>query len=409
MHRRLFRTLIVGLLLASAACAPAAPPSPTAAPAKPAEAPKAAPPAKPTEAPAAKPAEKPAAVASPAAKPAEKPAVVASPAAKPAEKPAPAAKPAAKPEDIRVPKPSGNLSLKLGHPSTISIYDVPSEMVHERLKADGWTIESVQFTRTDLNTAALAQNQVQISIAQMLEGLRPIQQGAKMRWLMENNPPEFVMIARRDVARCEDLGGKRFAIHGETSSTSILARKWVTEQCKANPNVVVIPGGENRIVALMNNQIEATLVQLGDWVNLNAQAPGRFHIILTGGPFNVSGAAFWVNTDWLERNQEVATAYLAETLKTFRMIRANPKLLEEAMAKYLPEVKPESRPALVKGYIEDIKAWPANGGDTKMVEDAIKVYTEAGELRAGMQIGQVANTTILQNALRIVGQAPGER
>jgi tripartite-type tricarboxylate transporter receptor subunit TctC len=92
------------LALALAACAPAAPPSPTTAPAKPTEAAKPAATAalaKPTEAPATKPAEaKPA--ASPAAKPAEaKPA--ASPAAKPAEaKPAlskaegPAASPAAK-------------------------------------------------------------------------------------------------------------------------------------------------------------------------------------------------------------------------------------------------------------------------------------------------------------------------
>ncbi|MBI4581250.1 MAG: hypothetical protein HY718_16225 [Planctomycetes bacterium] len=91
---RHFAPALAVLTLALAACAPAAPPSPTAAPAKPTEAPKpaattapakpaaTAAPAKPTEAPAAKPAEKPAAVASPAAKPTEAPAAKAE--AKPA-------------------------------------------------------------------------------------------------------------------------------------------------------------------------------------------------------------------------------------------------------------------------------------------------------------------------------------
>ena len=73
--------------------------------------------------------------------------------------------PPVKPDEIKVSKPSGNLNLKIGHPSSISFYDVPTQMTHERLNKQGWKVESINFTRTDLNTQALVQGTVQMSIA----------------------------------------------------------------------------------------------------------------------------------------------------------------------------------------------------------------------------------------------------
>jgi ABC-type nitrate/sulfonate/bicarbonate transport system substrate-binding protein len=298
--------------------------------------------------------------------------------------------------------------LKVGHPSTVSLYDVPSQITHERLNKQGWKVESINFTRTDLNTQALAQGTVQMSIALSVDPLRVVEKGIKIKWLMENTPGEFVMIARKEIKDCKGLSGKRFAIHGETSGTSLAGKKWILDDCKASPTFLVIPGGENRIIALRNEQIDATLVQLSDWLNLDAQTPGRFHIILSGGPFNISGSGFWANGEWLEKNRNVATAYVAETLKTFRMIYANPKLLEQATLKYVPDTRPEVVPATVKAYHE-IGAWPQNGGDTSMLEQTIRFFTERGELKAGMELGKIVEPTIRDDALKIVGKVAGSR
>src|SRR5919109_3338210 len=314
----------------------------------------------------------------------------------------------AKPEEIKISKPSGNLNLKIGHPSSISFYDVPGEMTHERLNKQGWKIESVTFTRTDLNIQALSQGTVQMSIALSIDPLRAVEKGRKIKWMMENTPGEFVMIARKEIAKCENLTGNRFAIHGETSGTSVAAKRWIQNVCKAAPTIMVVPGGENRIIALRNGQIDATLVQLSDWLNLEAQAPGRFHVIVSGGPFNISGSGLWANQDWLEKNREVATAYLAETLKTFRMINANPSLVEKAALTYVPDTRPEALPATVKAY-RQIGAWPQNGGDQSMLEDAIRFFTEQGELKSGMDSKSIVDTTNLQNALKMIGRVPGSR
>jgi len=177
------------------------------------------------------------------------------------------------------------------------------------------------------------------------------------------------MVAKNDIKDCKDTDGKRFAIHGEAATTSLAVKLWLLNDCKVKPNIMVIPGGENRIVALQNNQIDATLVQLGDWLNLDARAPGRYHIIRTGNLFNISGASFWANVDWLRKNEEVATAYIAELLKSFRMVHANPKILEPLVAKHLPDMPKDIIAPAIKGYIEIVRAWPQNGGDTSILDD----------------------------------------
>src|SRR5438034_9992319 len=122
--------------------------------------------------------------------------------------------------EVEVLKPRGNLEIKLGHPSTISFYDMPAVMTQERLNSHGWNIKSVEFTRTDLNVQALAQGTVQIANSQVMDPVRAIQKGAKLFFVMENNGGEFVMVAKNEIKDCKDTDGKKFAIHGEAATTS---------------------------------------------------------------------------------------------------------------------------------------------------------------------------------------------
>src|SRR4029450_8298282 len=230
-------------------------------------------------------------------------------------------------------KAKGNLEIKLGHPSAISLYDMPAALTNERLRKNGWNVTSVELTRTDLNVHARAQRTLPLANSQVMDPVRAIQKGAKLAFVMENNGGEFLMIAKNEIKDCKDTDGKRFAIHGEAATTSLAAKLWLLNECKVKPNIMVIPGGENRIIALQNNQIDATLVQLGDWLNLDSQAPGRYHIIKTGSLFNISGASYWANVEWLRKNEDVATAYIAELVKSFRIAQRQPRLLEPIVAK----------------------------------------------------------------------------
>jgi len=311
--------------------------------------------------------------------------------------------------EVEVLKPRGNLEIKLGHPSSVSLYDIPAILTHDRLNSHGWNLKSVEFTRTDLNVQALAQGTIQVANSQVRDPVRAIQKGAKLFFLMENNGGEFVMIAKKEIKDSKETDGKRFAIHGEASTTSLAVKLWLLNECRVNPKIVVIPGGENRIIALQNNQIDATLVQLGDWLHLDSQAPGRFHIIRTGNLFNISGASFWANGEWLRKNEEVATAYIAELLKTFRMVHTNPKILEPAVAKHLPDMPKHIIAPAIKAYIEIVRAWPQNGGDTSILDDTVKFFTENGELKSAVNTKEIVDSKILAGALGKVGKVSGVR
>jgi ABC-type nitrate/sulfonate/bicarbonate transport system substrate-binding protein len=311
--------------------------------------------------------------------------------------------------EVEVLKPRGNLEIKLGHPSTISLYDMPAIMTRDRLNSHGWNVSSVEFTRTDLNVQALAQGTIQFANTQVMDPVRANLKGAKLVFLMENNGGEFVMIGKNEIKDCKDTDGKRFAIHGEAATTSLAAKLWLLNECKVNPKIMVIPGGENRIVALQNNQIDATIVQLGDWLNLDSQAPGRYRIMKTGTLFNISGASFWANAEWLRKNEEVAIAYIAELLKTFRMVHANPKILEPVVAKHLPDMPKHIIAPAIKAYLEVVRAWPQNGGDTSILDDTVKFFTESGELKSGVNTKEMVEPKILSMALTKVGRVSGVR
>jgi NitT/TauT family transport system substrate-binding protein len=303
--------------------------------------------------------------------------------------------------------PKGDLSFKVGHPSEVSLYDVVTNITSDRLNQQGWKIENVEFARTDLNSQAVAQNRVQIAVSQFLDPLRAIQKGGKVRYLMENNGGEFVVIARNDIQTCQDIDGKRFGIHGETATSSIVAKNWLIKQCGINPKVLVIPGGDNRAVALRNNQLDAAMVQMSDWLNLDAEVPGKFHLIPTEGVFDISGAGYWGNTDWLEKNREVADAYLGELLKTFRQIHQDPSIAEAAVRKYVPGTPSQIVAPAIKAYIDTVKAWPQNGGGTDMLDKAIQYFTSDGELQPGLQLSQVVDSAFLNQALTKVGKVDG--
>lgn len=391
MPRATLLAFTVAFALA-AACAPATP-SPTAVPAKPAA----------TTAPA-----KPAATAA-SAKTEAKPA--ASPAAKTEAKPAasPAASPAAK--DVTVPKPSGGLAVKLGDTAALSYSDLGFALTADRLNKEGWKLERISFAQTELSVEALAKGDVSVTNVASNLIMSAIQKGAKIAMIADAQANEWVVISKSELKGCADLNGKKVAYHSEGAVSTTMLKVWVDETCKGTPNYLVIAGSENRAVALANGQIDATPLKMSDWVKINLQNPGKFHLLTSfaEGLKDLSSEPYAINLDWLGKNRDLAVAWLAETLRTHRMMDANPKLLEEAAPRLLEEkIAPNELAEAIKAY-QSINMFPVNGGLTKQkVEGTIKFFSGRGGVAPGGTVEQMANFSVLDGALAIVGRVPGK-
>ncbi|MBI4492065.1 MAG: ABC transporter substrate-binding protein [Chloroflexi bacterium] len=374
---RLWLSIVATFLLTASACAPAAAPSPTAAPARPTE--------------------KPAAKAEPTAAAPAKPAATAAPAAKPAE--------------VKVPKPAGSLAIKVGETAGLSYSRIPSRVTLERLNKDGWKLELVELKGTDLIAEAVSSGETPLARFQFLDSLRTVQAGGKLKLLMEDRPEEFVVIGKKEITKCQDMNGKRYAVHSEGSPYATMSAKWMND-CGAKPNRLVISGGENRIVALMNGQIDATFVQLSDWINLDTQRPGEFPIIMRFADVlpGLMGGILVANSAWLEKNREVTTAYMAESLLDNRRIASDSKPAEEAVKKLMTEADVKAFAKTYQAYQRDLGGFPQNGGLTAdRIQRGINLFTELELVKPGLAPNQVADLSLLEGALKIVGSVAGQR
>ena len=315
----------------------------------------------------------------------------------------PAASMAAK--DIVIPKPSGDLTVKIGQPSTTSISTVPLQMTVDRLNSQGWNTQLVAFTATNLNTQALAQAQVQFSEAQVLDAARAIQKGGQISWVGENNRGEFVIAATNAITDCKQLDGKRLGLAGQAYPVSVVTLGYLKDSCSATPQVLITPDGADRAVAMENGQLDATILQFGDWVELDHRSPGKFHLLDTGGALNITGAELWVNKSWADQHPDLAAAFLAEIFRTFEMIQEDPSVLKAAVEKDLPGTSPDTLDSLIQQYIDTVKAWPGNGGDTSPVAATLDYFTKAGELQPGLDANALVDQAVRTKALQLVNES----
>jgi ABC-type nitrate/sulfonate/bicarbonate transport system substrate-binding protein len=318
---------------------------------------------------------------------------------------------AARAQDLNVPKPSGSLNLMIGETSGMSFSRLPSRVTDDRLKAKGWKIDTVGLKGTDLIVEAVSSGTVQLARFQVLDVFRAIEKGGRLTLILEDRPDEFVLITRKDITKCSDLNGKRYAVHGTGSPYAIISEKWMTDKCGAKPSRLVIPGGENRIVALMNGQIDATFVQLSDWITLNAERPGQFPILMKFSEElpGLVGGVLAANKPWLDKNAEIATAYAAEVLLDNRRVASDPKPLEEAAKKYLSKDEVKIFPQTYKAYQKDLGGFRQNGGlNAERLKSAIDLFTGLDLLKPGLTVERVANLNILEGALKTIGKVPGK-
>lgn len=336
--------------------------------------------------------------ATPAPTPSPTPAATAAPSVQPTATAVPKA------ADLVIPKPAGNLTVKIGIPSTTSLSTVPLSMTVDRLKAQGWTTSLVEFTGSALNTQALGQGDVQFSQGQVLDAVRALQKGGPIGWLAENNGGEFVIMAKSTITSCADLNGKRLGFQGAAAPVTVVTTNWL-KGCNATAQVVVITGGENRAVAMEKDQLDAATAQMADWLALKARSGSQFRLVDTGTTFDISGAHIWANKTWADANPEIAAAFTAEILKTFRMIREDKALFKAELLKYVPGTPANLADQLIDAYIETVKAWPADGGNTAKVATALDFYTKSGDLTAGTTADGLVLTAVRTKALQLAGQA----
>ena len=315
--------------------------------------------------------------------------------------PAPSVAPSTAIPQATVPLKTG--TLRIASPST-DLDDIPLWVALDTLKQQGYVVETTEYARFDLVTAALASGDLDIAPSSQQTAWAAIAQGASIRAVVGSRRNPYVVVAKAEIKACADLQGKSIAYSTTSNALAALSNGYLKENCPGTePQITVIPSSSNRMAALQSGGVDAALLDEEDALQLERQAPGKFHVLcyLAEEFPQVDTGAFYVHNDFAANHPEIVKDFVMAVVQANRRVQDS-QILHEAIERYLPD----NANALENAdtYLAH-KAWDVNGGLTsERIQHTLAFLTDAGVVPSGLQAEQLSDPSYLNTVLDEIGR-----
>ena len=322
-----------------------------------------------------------------------------------AEAPASEAPPSEAPESM-APEP---VEFTVGFTS-IGLSSVPFLAAIDDLRDQGYTIDTPELAESELVTEGVAQNEFQFGSGANNSSMAGIAQGASIRWIVDRTLNEWQVYSREGIDGCEAVVASRVAIHSPGSVSGAMLRDWVNNNCPedvaAGYEPLIIEGSQNRLAALLADQIDTSPVEFGDALILEEEGGFARVVSFASDLPGLHPTSVYGNADWMADNPEATQALVKALLEQHRRINSEDGYLMSLYEEYLPEeAAGENAEAIAQAYV-DAGIFPDDGG---LDEEAV-VYTigffgpdGTGDIEAELSPDEVADLSYLEAALDELG------
>src|SRR5437870_9439179 len=147
--------------------------------------------------------------------------------------------------------------LRMAFTSPADFGALPIALAVEKMKESGVDLKPTFFNGFPPARTALLRGDVEIMQLNLNSMITSNQQGANLRALMRMAPNEWVLVTPVSIKTPADLAGKRIGIHGPATLTEQLVKATIKKYALKS-GVLVVPGSEARIQALLSKQLDAT-------------------------------------------------------------------------------------------------------------------------------------------------------
>ena len=255
---------------------------------------------------------------------------------------------------------------------------IPTQLTVKRLQEQGYDIEIIQFEDPDVMPQALDAGEIHINTNSAGQILSAVDAGLDVSGIMGLTDPEFFMVAKKEFPTCESLDGARVAQQGTTGFGFASVVTWLERECPGTePQMLDIPGSENRAVALLQGQIDATSLHILRARQIQKERPGDFVLIEPfGPPPNVTSAWSYALNSWLDENPELYQAYIDTYAQVVEDIEADPQLAVDEGLATITDVDAELLTEIMIMWAEE-GWWPAADGVSEEVFDATLAFYES--------------------------------
>ncbi len=228
--------------------------------------------------------------------------------------------------------------------------------------------DGVKVTVKDLRSPEAVMLAVIEGQGQVATGFAPffpaVEKGAAVKAVMELSRPEFVVMAKHEIASVKALNGVRLASHSPKSTVQSLLEFALKSQPDVRPNVVFMPeGSPARAEALLRGAVDAAAFDLTAAQVVNDRAPGKFHILIDFTDQPVSSSLLVVNPDFAKKKPEMVRKLVRRLLESYRRGARDPGFWVRERGQTLKEVSDAKLEAELRSLV---KIFDLNGGLDRM-------------------------------------------
>jgi NitT/TauT family transport system substrate-binding protein len=290
--------------------------------------------------------------------------------------------------------------------TSIGLSSVPLLAAIDALRGSGFTITTPEIAESELSVEGTAKGDFAFSSGTTSAVLTAIEKGGKLKIIADRAANEWTVFAKKGLATCADLNGRKVAIHSTGAVSTAMLKNWVNTTCKGTPDYVVVPGSPNRLAALLANQIDASPLELSDSITLKAKGGDNYQLVTSFAQTlpNVHPTTVYGNADFIAKNPDSVKALLRALLTEHRKIAKEAGYLKTITLKYYPSTDKTTIDEAAKAYV-DLKIFDVNGGLTEAnFGGTIEFFAGAGSIKPGMTVGTAADLSFLQTVLGELGR-----
>jgi len=276
------------------------------------------------------------------------------------------------------PASSQTAQVALGEP--VSVETLAMAIAFERAREKGVDVKVTSFSKEELAVQAVISGQAQIGIATPYSVMQK-SHGTIKNLVTLTRLVFFPIVEKATYKSWKDLNGQPFTFHARGSGTEAIGNIMAKRQGIQFGQRNYISGSDNRIVALMNGQIKATILDLANTKILLEKAGDRF-ATLPGVENPASDEILFARTDWIDKNKDKVDILVKEFVTLWDEMQKNPAIIEtervkRGMLKDLPkEITDKTTAFYTTGVKEGL--YKAGGGDA--AKSDFEFYSEAGQL-----------------------------
>ena len=297
--------------------------------------------------------------------------------------------------------------VRVAYDSSVDIGKIPSLLALEKMRDYGYDVVPRFYPDSVTAIQAVLAGDCDLGMGDPVAVILANQAGQSFRIFALEEGNQFALIAPVGITDPAQLEGKKVAYHSPASMTRGLA--YLAAQTYGfEPEWLVMEGSEVRAEALLSGQIDATVIDYENVVNVQLQAPGEFDVVVSFAEDfpGLMGNGLFARAEDLEANPELYDAMVEALLLTFRRVNTEPDYLFDEAPKFLPgaEQEPERLREMIQYYI-DFNVWDGNGGfSAKAAEDTVNLYVEVGDLEEAVPFAEWADSGPIDRVLAKIGR-----